>query len=141
MEIKEEEKDLNIIFSIYFALHLYFDTKSKKEKFLNILKDVNPRFNIEISEDKTVPFKFDTYNIGLKSKEINKETGYHLSFIEPFNKLLNFIHTSLAFQIPLILEGQIGLGKKTAINYIAKILGKNIIYFSISNTTTVEDLF
>ena len=47
----------------------------------------------------------------------------------------------MALQIPLILEGQIGIGKKTAINYISEILGKKVIYFSISNTTTVEDLF
>ena len=47
----------------------------------------------------------------------------------------------MALNIPLIIEGQIGIGKKTAIKYVANILKLKEIYFSISNTTTVEDLF
>ena len=49
-EVREEQKDMNIMFSIYFALYLNFETKIKKQKFLNILKDVNPKFDEKIKE-------------------------------------------------------------------------------------------
>ena len=65
----------------------------------------------------------------------------YLSFTIPFNKMINYIHFSLALYIPLIIVGQIRIGKRTAIKYIANILNLKEVYFSISNTTTVEDLF
>lgn len=127
---------MNIMFSFYFALYLNFDTKTKKEKFLNILKDVNSEFINKLNEEELntkEPFILDSSNNTMKSKWteleiksgiIKESTKYNLSFIKPFNKLLNYIHASLALNIPLILEGQIGIGKKTAINYISDILGK-----------------
>ena len=144
---------MNIMFSFYFALYLNFDTKTKKDKFLDILEEINPEFKNKLNEDdlnSKEPFILDNSTNTLKSKwteleiksgTIKNDTEYNLCFIKPFNKLLNYIHASLALNIPLILEGQIGIGKKTAINYISEILGKKVIYFSISNTTTVEDLF
>ena len=41
----------------------------------------------------------------------------------------------------MIIEGGTGKGKKSAIYYMAKILGYDVIYFNISNSTTVDDLF
>ena len=127
--------------------------KQKKEKFLELLKDINLKFNEKLNEDDlntNEPFDIDSSNNTMKSKwteleiksgKINEENNNNICFIKPFNKLLNYIHTSLALNIPLIIEGQIGIGKRTAINYICNTLGKNVIYFSISNSTTVEDLF
>ena len=65
----------------------------------------------------------------------------YLSFTIPFNKMINYIHFSLALYIPLIIVGQIGIGKRTAIKYIASILNLKEVYFSISNTNTVEYCF
>ena len=65
----------------------------------------------------------------------------NLAFIKPFNKLLEHIFFSIAVHFPLIIEGGTGKGRKSAIYYIAEILGYDIIYFNISNNTTVEDLF
>ena len=48
---------------------------------------------------------------------------------------------SISLNFPLILEGNSGMGKKTAINYICDILNINVIYFSLSNSTTIENLF
>ena len=56
----------------------------------------------------------------LEKEEIIKDDL--LSFSIPFNKLINYIDFSLALNIPLIIEGQIGIGKKTAIKYTANIL-------------------
>ena len=73
-----------------------------------------------------------------KIKEI-KETK--IAFIKPFNELLEHIFISISLHFPLIIEGGTGKGKKTAIYYIAKVLHYKVIYFNISNTTTVDDLF
>ena len=48
----------------------------------------------------------------IKSGIIKTSTKYNLCLIKPFNKLLNYIHASLALNIPLILESQIGMEKK-----------------------------
>ena len=69
------------------------------------------------------------------------EDNNNLAFIKPFNKLLEHIFLSIAIHFPLIIEGETGKGKKTAIYYIAKILGYEVIYFNILNSTTVDDLF
>ena len=154
-EVREDKKDLSIMFAIYFALNLNFETKTKREKFFNLLKEINPEFENKLNEKdldkKDNPFVINlptnttlTSNwtgLTIKTDKIVVDKKSNLFFIRPFNKLLSYIHTSFALNIPLILEGQIGIGKKTAINYISKTLGKNVIYFSISNSTTVEDLF
>ena len=79
-------------------------------------------------------------NLSIKSNDIN-EVENKLAFIKPFNKLLEHIHISIAIHYPLIIEGETGKGKKSAINYMANILGYDVVYFNISNSTTVEDLF
>ena len=79
-------------------------------------------------------------NLSIISNDI-KEVENKLAFIKPFNKLLEHIHISIAIHYPLIIEGETGKGKKSAINYMANILGYDVVYFNISNSTTVEDLF
>ena len=106
--------------------------------------------NILISKFTGIKIEFTKNNdyLNFEENEIidekikqNKNMEGNISFITPFNKLINYIHFSLALNIPLIIEGQIGIGKKTAIRYLANILKLKEIYFSLSNTTTVEDLF
>ena len=149
---------LYIIFSIYFALYSNFDKKNRKDKFLKILIDLNNNKNFDINELDNLSLKNNINNLEnpflfeeniVKSKftkieiisNILKDNGDNLCFTAPFNKLLNYIHFSLALNIPLIIEGPIGIGKKTAIGYISKILKLKEICFPISNKTTVEDLF
>ncbi len=43
-------------------------------------------------------------------------------------------------RIPVILEGEAGQGKQTAIHYISKKLGLDIINIVISKSTKVDDL-
>ena len=155
-KIREEKNGINITFAIYFSLYFNFDSKSKTEKFEKILEEINPNFNEKLmitkknNEENENPFEINSSENKLISKwtelEIksvieNEEPDLDLAFISPFHNLLNYIHCSISIKTPLIIEGAIGSGKKTAINYIAKILGLTIIHFSISNTTTVEDLF
>ena len=58
----------------------------------------------------------------------------------PFNEMVNLIHFGIATNTPIILEGGTGLGKQTAINYIAHKLNYRIINFIITQSTKVEDL-
>lgn len=154
---KKDNQDFSLILSIYFALYSNYDNKTKKEEFLDILIKLNKGEKFEkeelndlckkenklqnplITQDQKLKSEFT--EIEIESININKEKNNNLFFTTPFNKLINYIHFSLALHIPLIIEGQIGIGKKTAIKYVANILNLKEIYFSISNTTTVEDLF
>ena len=57
-----------------------------------------------------------------------------------FLKILNFIHTSTALKIPLIIKGENGTGKKTAVYYFASKIGYEVISFNFLSSTTVDDL-
>ena len=163
---KNETKVFNLILSIYFALYSNYDKKFQKDKFVNILIELNKEkkfdndelTNLSLKDNKfqnplenkdnklrskftEIEINFVGKSIDVKEKPKQKKLEENLSFTIPFNKMINYIHFSLALYIPLIIEGQIGIGKRTAIKYIANILNLKEIYFSISNTTTVEDLF
>ena len=129
-----------------------FIQKKKKNNYKNIINSIIPDFyvkrNVDEEEDN-MPFEIDDNNkeliskwsnLSIKSNDIN-EVENKLAFIKPFNKLLEHIHISIAIHYPLIIEGETGKGKKSAINYMANILGYDVVYFNISNSTTVEDLF
>ena len=167
-EYKNEKKVFNLILATYFGLYSNYDKKYQRDKFLKILvgldkekkydenefadlssKNCHSQSPLQINDNilkstfTEIEIQFfenddETYNTETKSEKNMKD---HISFTIPFNKLINYIHFSLALNIPLIIEGQIGIGKKTAIKYLSNILKLKDIYFSISNTTTVEDLF
>ena len=104
----------------------------------NTLKSNFTKIGIELVKNDLY---FEDDEIDEPKPELNKDIQKNISFTTPFNKMINYIHFSLALYIPLIIEGQIGIGKRTAIKYIASILNLKEVYFSISNSTTVEDLF
>ena len=54
---------------------------------------------------------------------------------------MEHIHLSIGIKFPLIIQGSTGKGKKSAIYFIAKTLGYEVIYFDLSSSTTMEDLF
>ena len=167
-QYKEEKKIFNLILAIYFALYSNYDKKNQREKFLKILIKLNKEIKYNIDEladlrsmndelfqspleiqDNILKSKFTEISINFSKNiknddkpEMKENISDDLLFFSiPFNKLINYIHFSFALNIPLIIEGQIGIGKKTAIKYVANILKLKEIYFSISNTTTIEDLF
>lgn len=75
----------------------------------------------------------------IKKNEIkNNEPG--IAFTNQFIEITDTILFGLSTSIPVILEGNYGQGKKTAINYIANKLGLEVINIVISNSTKVEDL-
>ena len=63
------------------------------------------------------------------------------AFTEQFSEIIDIIHFSLKLKIPLILEGEEGQGKKTALKYIFRLFNiKNIINIYLSEYTKKEDL-
>ena len=61
-------------------------------------------------------------------------------FTKKFSELCDTILFGLSLRIPVILEGEAGQGKQTAIHYMSKKLGLDIINIVISKSTKVDDL-
>lgn len=69
--------------------------------------------------------------------EINDKNIY---FTKKFSEICDIILFGLSLKIPFILEGESDQGKQTAIHYISKNLGLDIINKIISKLTKVDDL-
>ena len=78
--------------------------------------------------------KLYTYNQEMEIED------YNIYFTKKFAELCDVLYFSLVTRTPIILEGESGIGKQTAINYIAKLLGLEVINIVISNSTKVDDL-
>ena len=73
-------------------------------------------------------------------EEIKNEDMNNIAFTKTFTEMVDYIHLGIATNTPVILEGGTGLGKQTAINYVAYKLNYRIINFIITQSTKVEDL-
>jgi len=62
-------------------------------------------------------------------------------FTPLFNKLIDLIHFYICTSTSLILEGNPGQGKRTAINYVCKILNFDVENIIITKSFSVKDLF
>ena len=152
---KEIDENLNtseiILFNLFKGLFEFRTSKSKKYKsFINLFKNKN-LWNYE--EDKSIlnkeeinkKFVIKSYNTNLyierpDSKDVPSND---IAFTEKFCENIDIIHFSIKLNIPLILEGMIGTGKKTALNYVFKLLNikdSNIINIYLSENTKKEDL-
>ena len=63
-----------------------------------------------------------------------------IAYTNQFNEMIEIIHFGLANNVPVILEGMPGQGKQLCINYIAELLGYEVVNIMISQSTKVEDL-
>ena len=61
-------------------------------------------------------------------------------FTKKFSEMCDIILFGLSLRLPIILEGETGQGKQTAIHYMAQRLGLDIINIVISKSTKVDDL-
>ena len=64
----------------------------------------------------------------------------NIFFTKKFSELCDVLLFGLSLGLPIILEGEAGQGKQTAIHYISKKLGLDIINIVISKSTKVDDL-
>ena len=75
-----------------------------------------------------------------KNKEPININIKELAFTKTFTEMIDYIHSGIATKTPVILEGGTGLGKQTAINYVANKLNYKIINFIITQSSKIEDL-
>ena len=61
-------------------------------------------------------------------------------FTKKFSEMCDIILFELSLKLPIILEGEEGQGKQTAIHYMSQNLGLDIINIVISKSTKVDDL-
>ena len=76
----------------------------------------------------------------VKGVEIKNDSLNTLTFTKTFSEMVDYIHLGIATNTPVILEGGTGLGKQTAINYVAHKINFKIINFIITQSTKIEDL-
>ena len=156
-----EKKIQNLYLAMKLAIKFNMDNEMKKKRFRHCLNKIFSQnnqiianeFNDGINKDcedckDNDPFEYnegELYSkfscLSIKSPKIKQIKKTNIAFIKPFNELLEHIFISISLHFPLIIEGGTGKGKKTAIYFIAKVLHYKVIYFNISNTTTVDDLF
>ena len=127
-----------------------YDIETKLKSYLPEFKSTiitgedineNPFNTIEIDENKYIESKYSKLQIECgKGEEIINEDMNNLAFTKTFTEMVDYIHMGIATNTPVILEGGTGLGKQTAINYVAYKLNYRIINFIITQSTKIEDL-
>ena len=156
-DINKEEKEKNLILSIFKCLCSNMNNNTQKNQFREIILNLKYTKKIEyefLKEDKiedfSFPFYFENNNFISKktnlkiqcSQQMNKELEEDkYSFVYTFKEMLDYIHLAISTKYPLIIKGNTGIGKKTAINYICKRIGYEIIHIYLSNSTSLDDLF
>ena len=88
-----------------------------------------------------VNFEKEKENEIKREEEIKNLENKEIYFTNKFSEICDEILFGLSTTIPIILEGEAGQGKQTAIYYISKKLGLDIIDIVISKSTKVDDLF
>ena len=92
-------------------------------------------------ENKCIISKYNKLQIECgEGKKIKNEEINNIAFTKTFTEMVDYIHLGIATNTPVILEGGTGLGKQTAINYVAYKLNYKIINFIITQSTKIEDL-
>ena len=125
--------------------------KNINSEKLKILKEILNQIYIEYKNGES-PLKIEKKNNNsqLISKitklniEINNNgslSNDNIYFHENFSELIDIIHFSLYCKVGFIIEGMKGQGKKTAINYIANILGYKVLNIYLNESTKIEDIF
>ena len=128
----------------------FYDIEEKLKKLLPEFKgqiisgeDINeePLISKEENGSKIVLSKYNNMKIeyGLYHEALNNNTN-NLAYTKTFTEMIDYIHFGIATNTPVILEGGTGLGKQTAINYVANKLNYRIINFIITQSTKIEDL-
>ena len=152
---EEIDKKLNIeeivLFNLFKGLFEFRTQKSKRFKsFINLFEsqklwyyeeDKSTLYKEEIN--KKVTIKSHNTHLYIERPDCKENPVKDIAFTEKFCENIDIIHFAIKLNIPLILEGMQGQGKKTGLNYIFKLLNikdGNIINIYLSDNTKKEDL-
>ena len=154
-EDKEKYYYINRQFIYYITLKSIIEQNNEDEKITEdeiknkLFKYLFPE-NIEKLIKKKSLFSFENKNNlnGMKSSITNafipcvrsKYSKADPAFTSKFVELLNIIHLGLSLNSSIVLEGQIGQGKTTAIKYLSEILGYKLLVIQLSSSNKEEDL-
>ena len=152
---KEMGENLNIseivLFNIFKGLFEFRTNKSKKfNSFKNLFKskklwnyeEDKSTLSIEVINNINV-IKSHNSKLYIERPDSKENPSNDIAFTEKFCENIDIIHFAIKLNLPLILEGMQGQGKKTALNYIFKLLNikdSNIINIYLSENTKKEDL-
>ena len=140
---KVHKKNLQLIFFIL--------ENGKKEKKENLDFSLNEKYQISDLKDNDFPFniEYEENKIISKRTELKYDYNYkedpkilfkNIYFTKKFSEICDLIHFACSLNVPLILEGDNGQGKKTAINLMAQFLGLNIIHKVLSKSSKSDEL-
>ena len=139
-----------ILFNLFKGLFEFRTGKSKFQKFKNLFRLKKYLWNYEedkstlekaIINGKAVILSKNTHMYIEKSDANDKRISDDIAYTEQFCENIDIIHTSIKLNIPLILEGEQGQGKKTALKYIFELLNiKNVVNIYLSENTKNDDL-
>ena len=123
----------------------------QRESQIQSLKESFP-LKIQNYEDGTFPFEVTKENgirflqskmLKIKMQSFKKKIELYdknIFFTKKFSEMCDIILFGLSLKLPIILEGEAGQGKQTAIHYMSQKLGLDIINIVISKSTKVDDL-
>ena len=160
-ELNKKMKNNSPEQNLYLALYnLLKGTTEKRSEYLN---DLNNTFNIkennkdsikeydnnfdisplELQDNYKVKSKISNITININRMEKIEEKEKEkltLVFTTKIKEILDTIHFAIFTGTPLILEGSFGQGKKSAIEYYAKMMKLDLDFVPISKSTKVDDL-
>ena len=148
-----------VLYRIYYGLaykiksktnNQYFEIEEKLQLYLPEFRgklitgedvDEEPLKAKEINGNKFIESIYNKLLIEYGTgQETEKKNMNNLVFTKTFTEMVDYIFLGIATNTPVILEGGSGLGKQTAINYVAYKLNYRIINFIITQSTKIEDL-
>ena len=161
-KLKESSHQKNLNLVAYYLL------KGLNEKREEKISEINNIFNInQVYDDNIKNSPLEIINkdkkLYLKSKlsgliidiipkqekndlfeEMNEKKNMveipSLIFTNKIKEIIDAIHFGLSAKVPIVLEGEYGQGKKSALEYFARLSKLEIIHVPISKSTKVDDL-
>lgn len=142
---KNHKKNLKLIFYI-----TEYGKLEKNNDFENERKLLLKKYDILELKDNEFPFERNLEENKIISKRTelkydNKNNDYknifkNIYFSRKFAEICDLIHFSCSLNIPLILEGETGQGKKSAINLMSQFFELEIIHKVLSKSTKSDEL-
>ena len=135
---RNPKKNLKLVFFLYEHGKNEKNSENLNEKY-DVYDFNDDEFPFEINENKIVS-KRTNLKCDFKTKTEINEIFKHIFFTKKFSEICDLIHFSISTKVPLLLEGENGQGKKTAINLISELNGLKIIHKVLSKSTKSEEL-
>ena len=94
-------------------------------------------YKVKYSENNSNEFHQEDEEV---SKKFFENINRNIFFTKKFSEICDLIHFSFCSKTPLILEGEVGQGKKTAIHLMAQSFGLKIVHTILSKSMKYDEL-